>query len=135
MAQNANGIIIARNNYYILEVNQYKNRAYLTLLGLWQNQSELSDYLNDIKEALKKMSSDFTLLADLSHYNGTAYELHHLHIEALKLAMKAGLSRIAEVFSANPVVKMFSETYSKESGANTMAFKSFEHAERWLDLY
>lgn len=128
-------ITIARNDYYILEVNHEKNRAYLKLMGYWKKPSDLSDYIKDIKIGTEKMSDGFTLLVDLTQYNGTSTELHHLHVGAQRIAVKAGLSRAAKIFSSNPLLKLFFDSYSKESGANTMAFKDRSHAERWLDLY
>lgn len=127
--------INVRNYYYIIEVNGRRNRLYLTLMDYWQDQSKVSDFISDIQEAIQEMSTGFTILADLTCYNGTSKELHYLHIEAQKLAVEAGVSRVGEVFPANPVIKVFSDAYSKETGAKTMAFNDKEHAERWLDFY
>ena len=77
----------------------------------------------------------FTVLVDMLQYNGTSSELHHLHVEAQRIAVEAGVSRIAEMFSKNPVLKTFSQTYSKKTGAVTMEFNDKTHAERWLNLY
>jgi tRNA U34 5-methylaminomethyl-2-thiouridine-forming methyltransferase MnmC len=123
------------NDYYEIDIDQQKNRAYLTLQGFWQDRTSIETYLQDIQSALEKLQDSFTLMVDLTHYDGTSSGMHSIHVEAQKLAMLKHLSKIAEIFSENPMVKMFSEMYSKESGINAMAFKNKEHAERWLDLY
>ncbi len=123
------------NEYYEINIDQQKNRAYLALQGFWQHESNVENFLEDIQSALEKLQDNFTLIVDLTHYDGTSSGMHNIHVEAQKLALQKHLSKIAEILSENQMVKMFSEMYSKESGVNTMSFKSIEHAERWLDLY
>lgn len=128
-------IVITKNDYYTITVDQSKNRGYLTLKGYWGSPSDIPNYISDVQASIQKLSKGFTLLVDLTQYNGTSAELYHVHIESLKLAVSAGLSRAAEVFSKNPLLKVLFDTYSKESGANTMAFQDDTQAEKWLDLY
>jgi hypothetical protein len=123
------------NDHYAIDIDQQKNRVYLVLQGFWQHKSSVENFLEDIQTALEKVQDNFTLIVDLTHYDGTSSGMHNIHVEAQKLAKQKHLSKIAEIFSENQMVKMFSEMYSKESGINTMAFKSMDHAERWLDLY
>lgn len=124
---------IAKNNYYTIEINQLKNRAYLTLMGYWNNPS---DFISDIEFGIRKLSTGFTTLVNLTQYTGTSKELLNLHVDAQKISVEAGLSRVAEVFSRNPLVlKLFADSYAKESGAMTMAFQDTSQSEKWLDLY
>lgn len=128
-------IVIARNDYYELEIDLQKNRGYILLSGYWDNAFAVKDFLEDIRTGIQKLTAGFTVLIDMIKYNGTASGLHHLHIEAQQIAVDAGVSRIAELFNRNPVLKTFSESYSRETGAITMTFHDKLHAERWLDLY
>ena len=128
-------IKVVYNDHYSIDIDQQKNRAYLALQGFWKDKSAVGNFLDDIRLALEKLQDNFTLIVDLTHYDGISSGMHHIHVEAQKLAGQKHLNKIAEIFSENQMVKMFSEMYSKESGINTMAFKSVEHAERWLDLY
>lgn len=130
-----NKLVISKTSTYILEIDERKNRAYLTLFGFWQVKTDIENYINDIQTGLERMSNNFTLLVDLTQYNGTTPEFQYLHIETQRMAINKGLSRIAEIFASNPIIKIFFETYAKESGANTMSFSNIDHAERWLDLY
>jgi hypothetical protein len=131
----SDSILIASNDHYILVVDLQKNRAYLTLLGYWKSLSDVSGFIDDIRTGVQELSYGFTMLADMTSYDGTSSGLHHLHFEAQKIAVAAGVSRVAEIFNKNPILKSFADMYSKESGAITMPFLEKLHAERWLDLY
>lgn len=128
-------IIIAIRDYYEIKINQEKNRAYIKLSDYWKYTSEASEYIEHIISGVQKLTKGFTVLVDMIEYNGTSSDLHHLHVEAQRISVEAGVSRFAEVFNNNPILKTFSDIYSKESGAITMAFHDKTHAERWLDLY
>lgn len=130
-----NNTLIKENNCYTLEANTQRNRAYLTLRGYWGNDSDLIEYISDISAGLQMLSNNFTLLIDLTYYNGTSPEMKNIHVEACKCAQKVGLGRVAGIFPSNPLAKMLFETYSKVTGINPMSFKNIIHAERWLDLY
>jgi hypothetical protein len=132
-----NGIIlIAKNNFYKIEISKLKNRGYLTLTDYWNNPSDFSEFINDIKLSSKKLVSGFTFLVNLTQYTGTSMELINLHIDAQKILVNAGLSRVAEVFAGNPLIlKLFAESYSKESGAIKMTFENIQIADKWLDYY
>lgn len=130
-----NCIAIAKNDLYTISIDKGKNRAYLTLKGKWETFLGLETYISDVKIGIKELKADFTLLVDLTQYLGTSSELYNIHIDALKLAVNAGLKRAAEVFGNNPLLKVIFECYAKESGAITMEFTDMLQAENWLDLY
>ncbi len=130
-----NLITVVKNNYYVLTVDQVKNRAYMTLMGYWKSQSEVSNFIPDIEKAIRKVVPGFTILIDFTQYTGSSSELFNMHVEAQRIVLKAEVSRAAEVILDNPVLKMFSVAYSKESGLSPLSFKNRLHAERWLDLY
>lgn len=130
-----NCITIAKNDFYTIILDKEKNRAYLTLKGKWETVSGLGNYISDVKLGIKELKANFTILADLTQYSGTSSELYSIHIDALKLAVNAGLKRAAEVFGNNPLLKLIFECYAKESGAITMEFTDMYQAEKWLDLY
>jgi hypothetical protein len=127
--------LVAKNSYYILEVEQSKNRVYMTLMGQWSSLENVKDYIYDVKKCIEEVHSGFTLLVDVTQYIGISPEIYNIHVESLKLAVEAKLSRIAEVFFNNELLKIVFEGYAKESGAIVMTFKNTLQAEKWLDLY
>ena len=131
----ADMVLVAKDDYYIIYVNNRKNRMYTVLIDFWQNTSDIPNYINDVASALEKLSPGFTLLMDLTRFNGASYEMSNNYVEAQKLAVEAGCKRIAEVIPSNPLIKMLSKDYSKKTGASVMTFNDIKHAERWLDLY
>lgn len=130
-----NCVTIAKNDLYTISIDKEKNRGYLTLKGKWETFLGLETYISDVKLAIKELKANFTLLVDLTQYSETSSELYNIHIDALKLAVNAGLKRAAEVFGNNPLLKVIFECYAKESGAITMEFNDMLQAENWLDLY
>ena len=54
--ENASIIVVARNDYYELEVDQQKNRVYITLSGYWDNASGVREFINHVRTCTQKLN-------------------------------------------------------------------------------
>ena len=57
---------IASNKFYLIEVSQEKNRAYLKIFGFWKGAEAVPNYLTDWAKATSMLVKGFTLLTDAS---------------------------------------------------------------------
>ena len=126
---------IAKNDSYELAVNKSQNCLILTILGLWDNTSQLENYCNDIKSAVEELSQGFNVIIDLRQYRGSTSEYVSLHVEAQKLVISSGLNKTAVILSNNPMLKVTVDYIFKQTGINPTYFNNMSAAEQWLSLY
>lgn len=127
-------IIISKTFSYELTLDQSQNCVFLSLIGLWDKTAQLDYYLEDIKLALEKLSHEFNLIIDLTQYRGSNSDFLSLHIDALKLAVNAGLRKTAVILFDKPMVKVTIDYVFEKSGIKATYFSNRSSAEKWLTL-
>ena len=129
--------VIARNEYYEIEVDREKNRSYSKYKGYWPSVEAVSDYPKDIERLLASLKPGFTTLLDMRDETGVKIpppEVMDLLIEATKKYEAAGLSRSARVVT-KPLEKMAAQRVGTEANIKekVRAFNTMQDAEAWLD--
>ena len=124
---------VAENEYYLLAVDQFRNRIYFTIIGYWRSRTVVPKYLEDMKRATREVSKGFTILTDLTKMKAPPTEVSSLHTEAQKILVAAGLSRTAEVIGRDAITKLSVDRISRESGMLKGTFSDWKEAEDWLD--
>lgn len=124
---------IAQNDYYVIAVDQSKNRAYLIIIGYWKSRGDVPKYLDDWKKALRDFSKGFTVLSDVTKMKAPPADVVQVHTEAQKLLMSGGLNKVAELVGRDVITKMAIDRFSKESGMYKGTFDNWREADEWLD--
>ncbi|GAK53348.1 hypothetical protein U14_04613 [Candidatus Moduliflexus flocculans] len=125
--------IIAAREQYRLEVDPAKNRIYYTMSGFWRDPADFPDYFEDYKKAVAAVRPGFTVLTDVREFKAPAQSVKPLFDEQQRRLNKAGLKKVAEVFSQNAIVKLSLDHIAKRSGMQKRDFTDFADAEAWLD--
>ena len=124
---------IARNDYYAIEVDESKNRVYLTITGFWRDQSDVPHFLDDMKEAAQHVSSGFTVLTDVTKMKTPPPAIGEIHVQAQQIFVQAGLDKTAEILPQAAISNIALGRYAKKSGMEKGSFATPEEAEAWLD--
>ena len=124
---------IVQNERYTIQIDQEKNRLYLTLIGYWKDRSVAPDYLRDLKNAVRSLSQDYTILTDVTQMKTPPQDIVNLHLEAQKQLIADGLKKTAELVGHDIIAKMALDRFSKESGMTKGSFDDKKEAEAWLD--
>lgn len=125
---------IAATPFYSIKADTTKNRIYYTIIGTWKSPSDVPNYLEDIKKAIRQIKPGFTILTDLTHAKTAMPEMKKLHEQAQSILISAGLSNVAEVFPEKDyILKMQVDKISETTKMKKQAFGSRKDAEQWLD--
>jgi hypothetical protein len=124
---------ITKNFSYELYTHRTDNYILLSFFDVWDENSVLRFYLDDVSSAIEKMDTGFDLMIDMRQYRGSKSEYVHYHADALKLAVQAGLKRTAIVMHNNPMLKVTMEYVLKQVGLSAMFFDNMPYAERWIE--
>ncbi len=126
--------VVAKTKYYNIEVDSDKNRVYMTLIGYWPNNEEVSSFLEDMKAVTEMVTSGFSVLTDISKMQTPSPEIGEMHMKAQKLFLDAGLERTVEVIPPDkPIEKMAIDRYSRAREKKKRVFGDRWSAEAWLD--
>ncbi len=116
-----------------VRVDESKNRIYLVLEG-FHDLEEALRMRNLYRDAIKRCKAGFTVLADVSRYKPGVPEVQKVHAEAVKMAERAGVSRVARVVGETPLGGMQIDRIAKSEGRyQSQNFQTVEEAERFLD--
>lgn len=126
-------ITIAHNDYYVLTVDEVKNRVSIKVIGFWPSPDSVPNYLEDWKTSLTHVTKGFTILSDLTEMKTHPSSLMPLHQAAIDLTSQAGYSFTAEVVKYD-VAEMQMDRLYKEKMVEANKFDSIEAADRHLDL-
>lgn len=125
---------IALNDRYVLQVDASKNRAYFTIVGHWRSSADVPRYLEDWRRAIAELSPGFTVLSDLVMGKSPPLDVVELHVEAQKLLVEKGVSRVAEVVEGSVAsARVAIDRISRESGMHKATFDNWAEAEEWID--
>lgn len=125
--------LIAKTDFYSLEIDKLKNRAYLTFTGFCSEPSDMPNFLDDIKKAAQGLKQGFTLLTDVTKIKTPPKEVAELHIKSQEIWITSGLSKTAEILPDTAIAKLALDRYSKTSGMEKEWFDNKNEAEAWLD--
>lgn len=125
--------IIVKNEYYMIGIDERKNRLYLTISGFWESNSVVPNFFIDFRKAVSKLSPDYTILADVTQMKTPPADVATLHTKVQQMAIFKGLKKTAEVVNGNMITKMAINRYSRQSGMNKKIFHDRKKAETWLD--
>ncbi len=122
---------IASNEWYVIEVDQIKNRIHFIMRGSWTDTKGVSGWLDDLGAAIKLCRPGFTELIDWRQ--STAILLTDKIAEAQQMAMRAGLRRAARVYDRDTFLKHQMDRLTEKTGFPVRSFFDLKEAERWLD--
>lgn len=123
---------IAQTPQYELSISKSKNRAYLRIIGFWRNPEQVSNYIEDWKQAVAALQPGFTLVTDAREMKIHPASVRKLHEEAQSLILKAGVLRVAEIQS-DKIAEMQLDGVSKDTTMPKKNFNDPVEAEQWLD--
>lgn len=126
--------LIAKTEFYAVEIDPVKNRAYLTFTGFCKDVDKMSDFLNDVEKATQGLTRGFTLLTDASEMKTPSKEVSDLHEKSQRLWIEQGLLKTAEIIPESAMVQMTLKRYSTSTGMMKKEFQTRDEAEAWLDL-
>lgn len=127
--------VIAKNEFYEIEVDREKNRSYSKYKGYWKSVDEIPNYLEDCcRELTRRLKPGYTTLVDLREFKIPPPEVMELFVEAQKIDEKAGFYKSARII-LTPLEKLASKRVGSEANVKEKSreFNSIEEAEQWLD--
>lgn len=125
--------LIAKTDYYAIEIDAGKNRAYLSFAGFCKSPDEMPAFLEDVSKAAQQLRKGFTLLTNATQFKTPTPEVSALHEKSQKIWIEKGLSKTAEVLSEKASTQIALNRYSKSTGMKKKAFLQEQEAEAWLD--
>lgn len=126
-------IEIAKTDKYILAVDAAKNRIYYAMIGFWQKESDVPNYLQDWEKALAKVKTGFTVLTDITRCKTPQPSLKPMFEKMQKRLGEAGLKKTAELYPEDALIELSLAGIAKRSGMKKGNFKERQKAEAWLD--
>lgn len=125
--------LIAKTDFYSIEIDKVKNRAYLGVYGSCKGVDDIPNFLDDIRNASSKLSKGFTLLTDATKMKTHPPEVSDLHVDSQKVWLEGGLLKTAELIPVSSIDRLALGRRAKSSGMPVKGFESVEEAETWLD--
>lgn len=122
---------VASTDFYRIEVDQERNRLFLTFRGSWIKPEQVPHYLEDHSAAVGLLSPGFTALVELREIE--AMLLSDYLEESQIDAVKAGIKKAARVYGERALIKTQTDRINKRTGLRSQAFKDPKEAEEWLD--
>ena len=124
---------IAETEYYVIAVDEKKNRAYLTLRKFWAKPEGYQNYIDDWKKAYQILKRGFTVCADMREASTFPPHAQQMHEAAQKTVKEAGILVVAEVLSKDQILAMQVKLIDHRAELPKNRFASIEEAEQWLD--
>jgi len=126
--------VVAKNEYYEMEVDKEKNRSYSKYIGYWESVNAVPNYLEDIRAVIRRLKPGFTTVIDLREMKIPHPEVINLMIQAQGIGEDGGFSKSARIVLA-PLEKLATKRIVNEANVKEKSreFNSVEEAEAWLD--
>ena len=127
--------VIAKNEYYEIEIDREKNRSYSKYKGYWSSVDDVPNYLEDCsRELARRLKPGYTTLVDLREMKIPHPDVMGLFLEAQKIDEEAGFYKSARIV-LTPLEKLASKRIGSEANVQEKSreFNSIEEAEKWLD--
>ncbi|MGV3538722.1 MAG: hypothetical protein ACO1OQ_02870 [Rufibacter sp.] len=125
-------VTIAKNPYYHIQVDKAKNRIFFKIKGGWSHEAEVPQFIEHWKEAISYIRPGFFILSDIREAKEHTPQVRHLHIQAQRMLIEAGLAQIAEVHSLNEPGSDHAIDLAQESKIPLNIFDNLQDAEAWL---
>ena len=125
--------VVAKSEFYTIETDVSKNRAYLTFTGFCKKADDMSCYLEDVTKAAQQLKAGFTLVTNATDFKTPPAEVSALHEESQKIWIKKGLSKTAEILPESAMTQMTLSRFAKSTGMKKKEFSQLPAAEAWLD--
>jgi len=123
---------VAKTDYYELNRDEAKNRAFFTFIGFWKDESVVPNFYNDCIKLLNSMKPGFTLLANLKNLKTPPQDIVDLFTKVQLAIIEKGVSKSAEVVDSM-LVKVNVDESSDASGIQKRQFDNISDALTWLD--
>jgi hypothetical protein len=127
---------IVKNEYYEIYVDEEINRAYWVLKGKWNKMTDIPNYMQDSREALRYMKPGFSVLTDIRTFEVPPQGVLERITESAKIVEDAGMGRQAHIINKKDIEAMrASRDVMKEADMDLkmMQFGSYEEAIEWLN--
>jgi hypothetical protein len=125
---------IAKNDYYIFEVDKYINRLFFTFMGFYENTQVVPDFYSDALKALDKVNPGFTSLVDTTQFKTPPQDVLDMFNRVQREMVVRGVSKNAEIISSAFVEVNLEELASRSEFAKVLKqFKSMAEALAWLN--
>lgn len=122
---------MASTDFYVIEVDQVRNRLILTFKGAWLSPDQVPNYLQDHSAAIELLSPGFTALVELREMEAM---LLTDYVEKSQMdAVKAGIRKAARIYGERALIKTQTDRINERTGLRSKAFKDQREAEAWLD--
>lgn len=107
---------------------------YTIFYGFWQDVSEVPNFIEDQKKAIRALSPGFTVVADVRNMKPPTKEVDDFQVDVLKVIGESGLYKIALVLKRE-IFKMSGKRIMREGGIleKMKFFEDIDEAEEWLD--
>jgi hypothetical protein len=117
----------------LVDYDIIKNRIYMVMEGS-HDLDEALRLKEAYREATKVLKPGFTVLSDVSQYIPASDEVQRIHAEVARIAMQAGVGKVARVIGKKPLGGMQIKRITKNSGGyESRNFVTREEAEDYLD--
>jgi len=131
---------IAENKDYSVGVDAERKIVYLAVKGFWSEEETARDYVATLRAAVKKVSSPFAVVADLTEMVTPSPVIGKYHEQIQQELVADGLCHTAEIWPTGAVLKMALQRYAKMSGNPVSGFSAEEagkeaaiaQAKQWL---
>ncbi len=126
-------IQISKTDFYSINIDPGKNRAYLTFTGFCKSPGDMPNFLADITKAAQGLKKGYTLLTDATLMKTPSEEVSGLHEKSQKIWVEKGLAKTAEIVPESAVLKIALKRYANSTGMQKKEFTNRQEAEKWLD--
>ncbi|WP_375561018.1 hypothetical protein ACE193_00260 [Bernardetia sp. OM2101] len=126
-------INIAKNKYYHIEIDKTKNRAYFSILAVWNGIENFSTFFEEWKQAITELKNNFTILADLRMMPILSKEIENLFSQTHNYFVENGLFQVAEVAALNDISNLQIDRLENKNQIPKNTFPTIEQAEEYLN--
>lgn len=122
---------IASTDFYRIDVDEAKNRMYITYKGSWLKSTDAAEFADRHKEALARLKPGFTVFVDVRPMESMLLTDRVEQVQ--RDAVAAGIRKAARVYDKESFIKVQADRINLRTGISSMAFYDPAAAEAWLD--
>ncbi len=124
---------IAKTEYYHIQIDKTKNRAYFYVLAPWSGIEDFSTFFEEWKQAVELLETNFTILSDLRVMPILSKEIEALFSKTHNYFIEKGLFHVAEVAAINDISNIQIDRLENKNNIPKNMFPSLEQAEEYLN--
>ncbi|WP_338791675.1 hypothetical protein [Bernardetia sp. MNP-M8] len=126
-------IDIAKTQYYHIQIDKTKNRAYFYVLAPWNGIEDFPTFFEEWKQAVESLETNFTILSDLKVMPILSKEIAALFSKTHNYFTEKGLFHVAEVAAINDISNIQIDRLEDKNKIPKNMFPSLEEAEEYLN--